>query len=203
MYVLGITGGIGSGKSTAADLYEALGAIVIRLDDLAKRMIGPGAPLTDEVIAAFGEGVRASDGGVDHTALAAAAFASADEVARLNRIVHPGVYAAVAGALDALLELPEPPAVVVIDVPLLVESPLFFDLLDGVLVISASEDARLERLEARGMDPDDVRMRMALQASDAERRAIADYVVENDRSKLDFESDLVRLWDDELASRGV
>lgn len=203
MYVLGITGGIGSGKSTAADLFESLGAVVIRLDDLAKRLTGPGGPLAADVVAAFGPEVAGAEGGADHAALARVAFASREAVTKLNRIVHPGVYAAVAGALDALLELPEAPEVVVIDVPLLVESPVFFDLLDGVLAISASEDARLARLEARGMDPDDARARMALQASDAERREIADYVIENDGGKIDFESALVRLWDDELANRGA
>jgi dephospho-CoA kinase len=202
MYVLGITGGIGSGKSTAADLFEALGAVVIRLDDLAKRLTGPGGPLVDDVVTAFGEGVRGADGGVDAPALAALAFASPDAAATLDRIVHPGVFAAVAGALDALLELPEPPETVVIDIPLLVESPIFFDLLDGVLAISVPEDVRLARLSARGMDPDDAQARMKLQASDAERRDVADYVVENDGDKTLFESALVLFWDEELAHRG-
>jgi len=203
MYVLGITGGIGSGKSTAADLYEALGAVVIRLDDLAKRLTGPGGPLAGEVVSAFGDEVTDADGGVDHAKLARTAFASREATAKLNRIVHPGVYAAVAGALDALLELPEAPEVVIIDVPLLVESPIFFDLLDGVLVISAPEDVRLARVEARGMDADDAQARMQLQASDAERREIADYVIENDGTKTEFEAALLRLWDEELANRGA
>lgn len=203
MYVLGITGGIGSGKSTAAELFEALGAVVIHLDDLAKRLISAGGPLVDDVAATFGEGVLGADGGIDHAALAAVAFTSGDAARRLDAIVHPAVYAAVAGALDALLELPEPPEIVVIDIPLLVEAPLFFDLLDSVLAISASEDLRLQRVEARGMSEEDARTRMALQASDAERREVADYVIENDGTKTEFEMELVRLWDDELASRGA
>jgi dephospho-CoA kinase len=201
--VLGITGGIGSGKTTAADLYEALGAVVIRLDDLAKRLTAADGPLSDAVVAEFGQGVAAADGGVDAAKLADAAFASPESAARLDRIVHPGVYAAVAGALDALLELPEAPPVVVIDIPLLAESPMFFDLLDAVLAISASEDARLQRLVERGMGEEDARRRMQLQASDSERREIADYVIENDGNKVEFESELVRLWDEELAARGV
>jgi dephospho-CoA kinase len=203
MYVLGITGAIGSGKTTAARLLGDLGAVVIDLDELAKRMIGPGGPLVGDVVAAFGEGVRGSDGGVDAAALAQVAFASRESAAQLDAIVHPGVYAAVAGALDALLDLPEPPAVVVIDIPLLVEAPVFFDLLDGVLAVSAPEDVRLARLEARGMDREDAHARMQLQASDAERRQIADYVVENDADKAAFESTIVQFWDDELANRGA
>lgn len=203
MYVLGVTGGIGSGKSTATELFEDLGAVVVRLDDLAKRLTAADGPLANDVIAEFGPHVQAPDGGVDPQRLSEIAFESADSVARLNRIVHPGVYAAVAGALDALLELPEPPRVVVIDIPLLAESPMFFDLLDAVLAVSASEDVRLQRLEQRGMDPEDAKRRMRLQASDSERRSIADYVIENDGSKIDFESELVRLWDEELAARGA
>lgn len=203
MYVLGVTGGIGSGKTTAADLFEALGGVVIRLDDLAKRMTGPDGPLVGDVVTAFGDQVRGPDGGIDPARLAEAAFASPEAAAKLNRIVHPGVYAAVAGALDALLDLPEAPEVVVIDIPLLVESPIFFDLLDGVLAISAPEDVRLARLVARGMDEDDVRRRMALQASDAERREIADYIVENDEDRIAFESLLASFWDNELANRGA
>lgn len=203
MYVLGVTGGIGSGKTTASKLFEALGAIVIDLDDLAKKLTGAGGPLVEPVAAAFGPEVLAEDGGVDARALAAVAFATPESARRLDNLVHPGVYAAAAGAIDMLAELPEPPQIIVIDIPLLAEAPEFFDLLDGVLVISANEDVRLERLMARGMNEDDIRARMALQVSDAERRAIADWVVENDDDPIDFEAQLVSLFDGELQPRGA
>lgn len=201
MYVLGVTGGIGSGKTTASHLFEALGAVVINLDDLAKSLTAPEGPLTEAVIAAFGEEVRGADGGVDHAALAAAAFATPEAAKRLDAIVHPGVYNACAGAIYMLAEMPEPPSIVVVDIPLLVEAPEFFDLFDGVLAISANEDVRVERLMARGMSEEDARARMELQASDAERREIADWVVENDGTPVRFESELVALWDEELAPR--
>ncbi len=201
MYVLGVTGGIGSGKTTAARLFGELGATVIDLDDLAKKLIAAGGPLAKDVIAAFGPEVAGSDGGVDTQALADLAFASPDASRNLDRIVHPGVYAAAAGAIDMLGEMPEPPSVIVIDVPLLVEAPEFFDLLDGVLVVSADEDQRVARLLERGMSEDDVRARIALQASDAERRDIADWTVENDDDKTSFESLLVSWWDLEMAGR--
>lgn len=203
MYVLAVTGGIGSGKTTAARLLGDLGATVIDLDDLAKRLTGEGGPLVDEVVSAFGEGVRSAAGGVDHKALASLAFATPEAARRLDAIVHPGVYAAVAGALDMLLEVPEPPAVVVLDVPLLAEAPEFFNLVDGVLVVSSDEDARIARLAARGVDEEDARARMALQASDAERRAIADWVLENDGTVQRFEAELIDFWDSELAERGA
>jgi dephospho-CoA kinase len=201
MYVLGITGGIGSGKTTAARLFGELGATVIDLDDLAKKLTSAGGPLAGDVIAAFGPEIAAAGGGVDHAALAARAFASPESARRLDAIVHPGVYAAVAGAIDMLGEMPEPPSVVVIDVPLLVEAPEFFDVLDGVLVVSADDDTRVARLVARGMSEDDVHVRMALQASDAERRDIADWTIENDADRIAFESLLVSWWDQEMAGR--
>jgi dephospho-CoA kinase len=196
-----VTGGIGSGKTTAARLFEALGAVVIDLDDLAKRLSAAGGPLAEPVIAAFGDAVRGTDGGADAALLAAVAFASPDAARRLDRIVHPGVFAAAAGALDMLAEMPEPPGVVVIDIPLLAEAPEFFELLDGVLAISANEDVRVARLTERGMSEEDVRARVALQASDAERREIADWVIDNDGDSIDFEAELVALWDDELTDR--
>jgi dephospho-CoA kinase len=201
MYVLGVTGGIGSGKTTAARLFGELGATVIELDDLAKKLTGAGGPLAADVIAAFGPEVAAADGGIDTKALADRAFASPEAARRLDRIVHPGVYAAAAGAIDMLAEMPEPPAVIVIDIPLLVEAPEFFDLLDGVLAVSADEDKRVGRLLARGMDEDDVRARMALQVSDAERRDVADWTVENDADRVTFELQLVSWWDQEMAPR--
>lgn len=202
MYVLAVTGGIGSGKTTAARLLGDLGATVIDLDDLAKRLTGADGPLVGEVTAAFGPGILGADGGVDHRALAKIAFESPESARKLDAIVHPGVYAAVAGALDMLLEVPEPPAVVVLDIPLLAEAPEFFDLVDGVLVVSADEDSRLARLVSRGMSEADVHARMACQVSDAERRDIADYVVENDGTVTKFESELAYFWDSELANRG-
>lgn len=202
MYVLAVTGGIGSGKTTAARLLGELGATVIGLDDLAKRLTSAGGPLVDEVAAAFGPEILAAGGGVDHAALAKIVFESPESAKKLDAIVHPGVYAAVAGALDMLLTVPEPPEVVVLDIPLLAEAPEFFDLVDGVLVVSSDEDARIARLQAKGMSEDEARARMACQASDAERRAIADYVVENDGTVTGFESDLVYFWDSELVNRG-
>jgi dephospho-CoA kinase len=202
MYVLAVTGGIGSGKTTAARLLGELGATVIDVDDLAKRLTDAGGPLVDAVVTAFGQAVLAPDGGVDRKALAGLAFASPEAARQLDDIVHPGVYAAVAGALDLLAEMPEPPSVVVLDIPLLAEAPEFFDFVDGVLVVSSDEDARVARLTARGMSEVDVRARMALQASDAERRAIADWVAENDGTIQRLEAELVDFWDSELANRG-
>lgn len=201
MFVLAVTGGIGSGKSTAARLFGERGAIVIDLDDLAKGLTGPGGPLVDAVAVAFGEDLRTGEGGIDHARLADVAFASQESARKLDAIVHPGVLAATGGALDMLAAQGRPPAVVVIDIPLLAEAPGFFEVVDAVLAISADEDARLTRLAARGMSAQDARARMDAQATDAERRDIADWVLDNDGSLESFRHTLSLFWDREVAPR--
>lgn len=201
MYVIAVTGGIGSGKSTAASLFAARGAVVLDLDAVAKGLLEPGTPVFDLVVAEFGPQVLDGQGRIAHAALAEEAFATPEDAARLNAIVHPAVHVAVAGALDALALQARPPRVVVLDVPLLTEAPALLDLVDAVLVVSTTEDARLDRLVARGMDEEDAERRMACQASDAERRAIADYVIENDGSELAFRAALADFWDREVTPR--
>jgi dephospho-CoA kinase len=115
--------------------------------------------------------------------------------------MHPAVTAAVAGALDTLALQSDSPRVVVLVVPLLVEAPALLDLVDAVLAISASEETRIERAVARGMSEQEAEMRIARQASDSERRAIADYVIENDGDIESFRQAIVAFWNAELASR--
>lgn len=201
MYVLALTGGLGSGKSTAAELFADRGALVIDLDDIAKTLLNEVSVVRDRVAEAFGETVLGADGRVDHRALAAAAFASEESTQRLNAIVHPAVLTAVAGALDALVLQADAPRVVVLVIPLLAESPLFIEPVDAVLAISAPEDVRIERAVERGMSREDAERRIARQAGDAERRAIADYVIENDGDIAQFRSDVRAFWDNEIDHR--
>lgn len=201
MYVLAVTGGIGSGKSTAVRLFGERGAVVIDLDAMAKGLTGPGGPLVDAVAEVFGEDLRTAEGGLDHARLARVAFSSPESARKLDAVVHPGVLAATGGALDMLAAQGRSPAVVVIDIPLLAEAPGFFEMVDGVLAISADEDARLARLAARGMSEEDARARMNAQASDAERREIADWVIDNDGSPEGFRHALDEFWDREVAPR--
>lgn len=201
MYVLAVTGGLGSGKSTAAGLFAERGAVVIDLDDVAKTLQDEVPAVRDRVVDAFGAGVLATGGRIDRAALATAAFESEETAARLEAIVHPAVLAAVAGALDALALQGEPPRVVVLVIPLLAESPLFLEPVDAVLAISALEEVRIERAVARGMSREDAERRLALQTGDAERRAIADYVIENDGDLESFRRDIINFWDAEIAPR--
>ncbi|MDZ4166155.1 MAG: dephospho-CoA kinase [Coriobacteriia bacterium] len=201
MYILAVTGGLGAGKSTAAEVFAERGAIVIDLDDVAKTLLDESSAVRDRVLAAFGEQILGPDGRLDRSALASLAFASAESAARLDAIVHPAVLAAVAGALDTLALQGDQPPIVVLVIPLLAESPLFLEPVDAVLAISATEEDRLDRAVARGMARDDAERRIACQAGDGERRDIADYVIENDGDLETFRHDLISFWDTEIAHR--
>lgn len=201
MYVLALTGGLGAGKSTAAEVLADLGAVVIDLDDIAKTLLDEAQVLRDAVTEAFGADLVGPDGRIDRALLATRAFATNESAELLDSITHPAVLAAVAGALDTLALQGEPPRAVVLVVPLLAESPLFLEPVDAVLAISAPEDVRLERAVARGMSLEDAERRIARQAGDAERREIADYVIENDGDLERFRRELVAFWETEIASR--
>jgi len=201
MYVLALTGGLAAGKSTAMRVFADRGALVIDTDDVAKGLLDEVLAVRERVVAAFGDGVLAPDGRIDRAALARAAFATSEGAARLNAIVHPAVGAAVAGALDALSTAENAPRVVVLVVPLLAESPQLLELIDAVLAISSPEDVRVDRAIARGMTREDAENRVARQTGDAERREIADYVIENDNSLEEFRAALIDFWETEIAPR--
>ncbi len=194
MYVFAVTGGIGAGKSTAVDLFRSKGAVAIPLDDIAKRQLEPGTPVHERVVLEFGESVLAGDGRIDTSALAHLAFAAPESAARLNAIVHPAVLREVGPGLTEMGLLQNPPRVVVLDVPLLVEAPVFGELVGEVLAISAPVEERVRRAVARGMAEEDVRARIACQATDEEREAIADHVIRNDGTLEEYHAALERFW---------
>lgn len=201
MYVLALTGGLGSGKSTAAEVLAARGAVVLDTDEVAKEMLDAVPALHDRLIEGFGREIIGADGRLDREKLAERAFATVQSAEELNAITHPAVHTAIVGALDALTVSDEPPAVLVLVVPLLVEYPAVLELVDAVLAISANEDARLERAVARGMDREDAERRIARQVGDAERRGVADYVINNDGDVESFRAAVAAFWDDEIAHR--
>ena len=186
---IGLTGGIGSGKSTVAELLAARGAHVIDADVLARSVVRPGTSGLAAIVEAFGPEVLGADGALDRPALAGVVFADPDARARLDGIVHPLVRAR---AAELLGEMP-PDAVVVQDIPLLVESGQGDDF-DLVLVVEAALETRLARLAARGLSDGDARARIAAQATDAERRAVADVVLDNSGSREDLAEQVDRFW---------
>ena len=187
---IGLTGGIGSGKSTVARRFAELGALVIDADALAREVVEPGTEGLAAVVAEFGEQVLDDDGRLDRPALAQLVFGDEAARGRLNAIVHPRVRAR---AVELIAAAP-PGTVVVQDVPLLVETGQA-DTYDLVVVVEAPEELRVRRLARdRGMSADEVRARMAAQATDEQRRAVADVVLVNDGTPDDLRAKVDRLW---------
>ncbi|MEQ8144420.1 dephospho-CoA kinase [Streptomyces sp. OP7] len=176
MLTVGLTGGIGAGKSEVSRLLVECGAVLIDADRIAREVVEPGTPGLASVVEAFGEEILAEDGSLDRPRLGALVFGDPEKLARLNAIVHPLV-----GARSRELEEAAPEdAVVVHDVPLLTENGLA-PLYDLVIVVDASPETQLDRLvRLRGMSEEDARARMAAQAGREQRREIADIVVDND-----------------------
>jgi len=174
MIRVGLTGGIGSGKSTVARLLAEHGALVIDADQIAREVVEPGQPALTEIAERFGPDVITTDGSLDRAALAAIVFADAAALADLNAITHPRIAARTAQLIAAAPD----DAVVVYDMPLLVENDLA-EGWDHVIVVEADREVRVRRLIERGLDEADIEARMSRQASDEQRRAVADVVIDN------------------------
>jgi dephospho-CoA kinase len=186
---IGLTGGIGSGKSTVSALLAEHGAVVVDADRIAREVVEPGTPGLAAVVEAFGSGVLTPDGALDRPALAALVFADPEARRTLDGIVHPLVRA----RGRELESLAPPGSVVVHDVPLLVETgrAASYDL---VLVVLADAETRIARLVQRGLTAEDARARIAVQATDEERRAVADVVLDNSGTPEQLAEQVDRVW---------
>ncbi|WP_330267620.1 dephospho-CoA kinase [Streptomyces griseorubiginosus] len=192
MLKVGLTGGIGAGKSEVSSLLVEHGAVLIDADRIAREVVAPGTPGLAAVVEAFGEDVLAEDGGLDRPKLGSIVFADPDRLAVLNSIVHPLVGARSRELESAAAE----DAVVVHDVPLLAENSLA-PLYDLVVVVDASPATQLDRLvRLRGMTEQDARARMAAQATREKRLEIADIVIDNDVPLDDLHLRVREVWDD-------
>jgi len=198
MLVIGLTGGIGAGKSTVSRLLAEHGAVILDADAYAREVVEPGGTAYQGVVDRFGEDVLLPDGHIDRPALAAIVFSDADALADLNAIVHPAVGAVIA---ERLSEESATDHVVILDVPLLVESGRSNTA--GTIVVDCPPEEALRRAVARGLPEDDVRRRMANQVSREERLAKADFVVDNSgpESALPAEVDKAWTWIERLHAR--
>ncbi|MDJ0377774.1 dephospho-CoA kinase [Cryobacterium sp. PH31-L1] len=196
MYLIGLTGGIASGKSTVAKRLADLGAVGIDADRLAREVVEPGTPGLADIVTEFGEDIVLADGTLNRPALGAIIFTDPSRRERLNAITHPAVRqltrARVAAAAAA-----DPHAIVVYDVPLLAEAIagglVKFDL---IVVVKADADTRIERMvKLRGLTPDEAIHRITAQASDAERLALADVVIDNTGTVAETLAQVDTLWD--------
>lgn len=191
MLKVGLTGGIGSGKSEVSKRLRGHGAVVIDADGIAREVVEPGTPGLAAVVAEFGEDVLLPSGALDREKVGRIVFADPDRLAALNAIVHP----LVGERMQELMDAAPADAVVVYDVPLLAENGLA-GMYDEVVVVDAPEETQLDRLVARrGMTEEDARARMANQASRAGRRAVATRVIDNSGTLADLKAQVDALWD--------
>jgi len=189
--LVGLTGGIGSGKSTVAELLAARGAWIVDADAVARAVVEPGSPALARLVERFSEEILDRDGALDRAALARLAFADDESRRDLEAITHPAINE------EFLRRMQEAPAdsIVVCDVPLLAESkqaqargyPI-------VIVVEAPREVRLERLEDRGVDRADAEARMGAQASDDARRALATHVIDNSGDRAALEAQVADVW---------
>lgn len=177
MQRIGLTGGIGSGKSTVAGLLADAGLIVVDADQIAREIMEPGSPVLERVAEEFGEDLIAGDGALNRAELARRAFASEADTQRLNAITHPAIRAELQRRFD--LAEAQGAEAVVYDMPLLVDLGMH-EQMDLTVVVDVDAEERVRRLVAhRGLDEADARARMARQLPDAERNAAADVIIDN------------------------
>lgn len=198
MFVIAVTGGLGAGKSEVVDGFATRGAHVIDLDSLAKSLLEPGEEVRDAVVAAFGDAVVDADGLVSARRLGREAFSCQANAATLNAIVHPEVIRRTFALLEELAGSDVPPAVVVVEIPLLAENPALAESVDLVIAVEAPVEARVARAVARGLSVEDARARVAVQASDEERRAIADVVISNEGTAEDLAKSIEHTWEEDV-----
>lgn len=195
--LVGLTGGIASGKSTVARMLAGLGAVVVDADVLAREVLEPGTPGLAAVVARFGPEVLGVDGALDRPALAAVVFGDPASRTALERIVHP----AVAARFEQAVAVAGAGTVLVHDVPLLVENALA-DRYDVVVVADAPAELRLERAIARGLSREQASARIAVQAGDEQRRAVADVLIDTSGTLEATRDAVAALWTDLLERAG-
>lgn len=190
MLKVGLTGGMGSGKSTVARRFAELGAVIIDADQIAREVVEPGEPALAELAEAFGEGILLDDGSLNRGELAKRAFVSAEKTELLNSITHPRIEQRTEEQFNAAGD-----AIIVFDSPLLIEMGQS-EAQDLVVVVHTPVEVRLDRLvESRGVDREDAKQRIAKQISDDKRLQFADVVLENSGTEEDLVRQVDRIWE--------
>lgn len=193
MIRVGLTGGIGAGKSTVANMLEEHGAVIIDADEISRELVEPGEPALHLLVEEFGPEIIRPDGSLNRGALAAAAFSDEEGTAKLNAIMHPLIRAESTRRLQAAAE--EGADIVVYDMPLLVETDQA-DLVDLVVVVDVPVEMQIERATSmRGLEEFDVKRRIAVQATREDRRAVADVVIDNSGDRWQTQRQVDELWE--------
>jgi dephospho-CoA kinase len=189
MLIVALTGGIGSGKSTVGQIFEDLGAIVTDSDQLARDVVERGTNGFDQIITAFGDEVL-KNGDLDRAALGELVFKDPAKRKQLEQITHP----LIRKAFSKIVESSKGDSIVVNQIPLLVESNHDYKF-DHVITISASEDVRIERLLKRGMNLNQIKQRLQVQSTDAQREEISDSIIRNDKSQAELLPEVEKVWE--------
>jgi dephospho-CoA kinase len=189
MLVVALTGGIGSGKSTVGQIFEDLGAVVTDSDQLARNVVERGTTGFDQIVAAFGDEVL-KNGDLDRAALAEVIFKDPVKRTQLEQITHPLIRRAFA----EIVESAQNDSIVINQIPLLVESKHEYKF-DHVITVSATEEVRIQRLLMRGMNLTQIKQRIGAQSTDAQREAISDTVISNDKDHSELLVEVERVWE--------
>jgi len=189
MLIVALTGGIGSGKSTVGQIFEDLGATVTDSDQLARDVVERGTNGFDQIIAAFGDEVL-KNGDLNRAALGELVFKDPAKRKQLEQITHP----LIRKAFSKIVESSKGDSIVVNQIPLLVESNHDYKF-DHVITISASEDVRIERLLKRGMNLNQIKQRLQVQSTDAQREQISDSIIRNDKSQAELLPEVEKVWE--------
>jgi dephospho-CoA kinase len=189
MLVVALTGGIGSGKSTVGQIFEDLGAVVTDSDQLARNVVERGTTGFDQIVAAFGDEVL-KNGELDRAALAELIFKDPAKRTQLEQITHPLIRRAFA----EIVESAQNDSIVINQIPLLVESKHEYKF-DHVITVSATEEVRIQRLLMRGMNLTQIKQRIGAQSTDAQREAISDTVISNDKDHSELLVEVEKVWE--------
>lgn len=189
MLTVALTGGIGSGKTTVGEILAGFGAVVLDSDQIARDVVERGSTGFDQIVATFGDEIL-KNGELDRSALASLVFEDPAMRLKLEQITHPLIRHAFAKAISSLPDQ----SIVVNQIPLLVESKHDYKF-DYVVTVSAPEQIRVERLLKRGLTKEQITSRIQAQSSDVQREAIADTVINNDKSEQDLMQQVEKLWE--------
>jgi dephospho-CoA kinase len=186
---VGLTGGIGAGKSTVADLFSKRGAVVIRSDELARQVIEPQTPGFKQVTSRFGNEIINDEGNIDRAKLAQVVFNDDGALKDLENIIHP----LVRERTNQLMSEQTSETIIVNEIPLLLEKKME-SLFDFLVIVISSEKNRLERLFQKGVSEEQAKARMAKQVNDQDRKAAADFLIVNDGNLDQLEADVQKIW---------
>jgi len=186
---VGLTGGIGAGKSTVADLFSKRGAVVIRSDELARQVIEPETSGYEQVISRFGKEIVNDKGSIDRAKLAQLVFNDDVALKDLENIIHP----LVRERTNKLMSAQTPETIIVNEIPLLLEKKME-SLFDFLVIVISTEKNRLERLSQKGLTEDQAKARIAKQVNDDARKAAADFLIVNDGNLDQLDTDVQKIW---------